>query len=855
MTGVTENLTPLRAQYLRIKQRYPEAIVFFRLGDFYETFDADAELTARELDIVLTGREMGKGIKVPMAGIPYHAVDNYLARLIGRGHKVAICEQTARPGDTKGLMDREVVRLVTPGTVIEPGLLDLKTNNYLVAIAPGEVQFGLSYIDISTGQFAATQLPADRLEREIERLAPAEIILPKGSGFRPSYRAPVSELDSHRFELASAAELLKEHFGVATLEGYGVGRWPLAIAAAGAIVTYLRETHKEACAALSHLSAYSVSEYMALDENTVNNLEIFKNATTGSVAGSLLGVLDVTKTPMGARLLRRWLGQPLLDLNKITGRHDIVEALVANKDSREEICRWLKQVSDIERLVNRIRNFTALPREVIALKRSLEAVPELTRALRGDQLTGLKSELRELPNLIGLIENAIEQEPASTVGEGGVIRTGFSSELDKVKDLAINAKSYIAKLETEERAKTGIKNLKVGYNQVFGYYLEASQANLAQVPDRFVRKQTLANAERYITPELKEYEAQILNSKDRLAELETGLYRQVLGQISQSADSLLILADAIARLDVFTAFAAVAAANSYVKPGIKDGGLLNITAGRHPFVELSVGPGNFINNDLLLDHETCQVIILTGPNMAGKSTYLKQAAIIVLMAQVGSFVPASKAEISVCDRIFTRIGAREDLASGQSTFMVEMVETATILSNATPGSLLILDEIGRGTSTYDGLAIARAVVEYIHDRVGALTLFATHYHELIDLSEKLARVRNFNVAVTEDKGDVVFLHRIQPGGVDRSYGIHVAKLAGLPKAVINRANRILLELETARINPAAQKTGRVEEAPQLSFFHKPPRVVDEIKKLDPDSMTPREALDHLYEIKRLANEN
>ena len=854
MTAVTENLTPLRAQYLHIKQRYPDAIVFFRLGDFYETFDSDAELTARELEIVLTGREMGKGVKVPMAGIPYHAVDNYLARLISRGHKVAICEQTTRPGDTKGLMDREVVRLVTPGTVIEPGLLDIKTNNYLVAVAHGDDQVGLAYIDISTGQFAATQFAADRLESEIERLAPAEIIVPKGTGYQPSYPVPVSELDSYSFDIGGAADVLKEHFGVATIEGYGVGRWPLAAAAAGSIVSYLRQTNKDAAAGLSHLSAYSVNEYMALDENTVTNLEIFKNATTGAVTGSLLGVLDATKTPMGARLLRRWLGQPLLEAKKIIERHEIVEALLTNNASREEISRWLKPVADLERLTNRIRNFTALPRELIALKRSLEAVPELTRALRGENLSGLKNELKEFPDIIALVECSIEPEPSSSVGEGGVIRSGFSNDLDQIKDLAINAKSFIARLESEERSKTGIKNLKVGYNQVFGYYFEVSQANLAQVPDRFIRKQTLANAERYVTPELKDYEAQILSSKERLEEIEATLYRQVLGQIGHSSDSLLSLADAIARLDVFAAFASVATANSYTKPEIKDIGPLNITAGRHPVVELCVGPGNFICNDLLLDSMASQVIILTGPNMAGKSTYLKQTAIIVLMAQVGSFVPAAKAEIGICDRIFTRIGAREDLATGQSTFMVEMVETATILSGASPRSLLILDEIGRGTSTYDGLAIARAVVEYIHDRVGSRTLFATHYHELVDLVEKLPRVRNFNVAVTEDKGNVIFLHRIQPGGVDRSYGIHVAKLAGLPKAVINRANRILLELETAKVKPSSEKVGSVEEAPQLSFFSQPPKIIEEIKKLDPDSMTPREALDRLYEIKRLANE-
>ncbi len=851
---MTENLTPLRAQYLRIKKRYPEAIVFFRLGDFYETFDADAELASRELEITLTAREMGKGLKVPMAGIPYHAVDNYLARLIGRGHKVAICEQTARPGETKGLMDREVVRLVTPGTVIEPGLLDGKANNYLAAVAPGEGLCGLAYIDITTGEFAATQLPADRLESELLRLRPAEVILPRDSSFRPAFKAPVSEVEAYRFEPATAAEALKEAFSVATLDGYGVGRQPLAVAASGAIVAYLRETHKDALASLSHLSAYSVSEYMALDESTVANLEIFRNATTGGVAGSLLGVLDATHTPMGARLLRRWLGSPLLDVDRIEARQQAVEALFCNHIARGELERWLKPVADLERLTGRIRNFSALPRELIALHRSLEAVPEIARALSGEALAGLRVDLKERPDLVALIENAIEAEPASTVGEGGVIRAGFSAELDQLKDLATNAKSYIAKLEAEERGKTGIKNLKVGYNHVFGYYIEVSQGSIAQAPERFIRKQTLANAERFITPELKEYESLILSSKERLAELEAGIYRRVLGQIGESAEALLALADVIARLDVLAALAGVAADNGYSKPDTNNGGMIRITRGRHPVVEASLGHGCFIANDLELNRDSSQIIILTGPNMAGKSTYLKQAAIVVLMAQIGSFVPADTAEIGLCDRIFTRIGAHEDLASGKSTFMVEMVETATILSNATSKSLLILDEIGRGTSTYDGLAIARAVVEHIHDKVGARTLFATHYHELIDMAERRPRVRNFNVAVAEDKGEVVFLHRILPGGVDRSYGIHVAKLAGLPKPVIKRAGEVLLELETIKGQGSASKSKKIDPSPQMAFFQPPPQVVEELRKLDLDSMTPRQALERLYELKREATE-
>ncbi|AKG53801.1 DNA mismatch repair protein MutS [Dehalogenimonas sp. WBC-2] len=841
------SLTPLRAQYLNVKKLYPDAIVFFRLGDFYETFDTDAELTARELEIVLTGREMGKGVKVPMAGIPYHAVDNYLARLINRGYKVAICEQTSRTGDAKGLMEREVVRLVTPGTVIEPGLLDGKRNNYLVALAPGVDDVGIAFIDITTGEFAAAQITAARLEAELHRLHPAEVILPENSGYYPKFKAPVTRLDSRDFDLDFATDILKETFGVSTLEGYGVANLALATAAAGAIIAYLKETHKEVINNISHLSAYSVSDYMALEESTVTNLEVFQNATTRAVTGSLLGILDVTRTPMGARLLRRWLGQPLLNLEAITERQNAVEWLFQNHQVRSEIERWLKSFPDLERLANRVRSFTALPREIIALKRSLEAVPELKRALNNAAVIKLKNDLKEQPNIIALIESAIEYEPSGLVGEGGVIRAGFSAQLDELRSLASGAKSHIARLESQERASTGIKNLKVGYNQVFGYYLEVSAANLTQTPERFIRKQTLANAERYITPELKEYEAQILTSRERLSEMETALYRRVLGQVGESADALLLLADAVARLDTLNSFASVANANRYVKPSINDGIGTHIIQGRHPVVEANLPLGQFIANDTILSPSAGQLIILTGPNMAGKSTYLKQTAIITLMAQTGSFVPAASAEIGLCDRIFTRIGAHEDLAAGKSTFMVEMVETANILTNATSKSLLILDEIGRGTSTYDGLAIARAVVEYIHDHLNARTLFATHYHELVNMADSLSGVRNCNVAVSEDKGEVVFLHKIVPGGVDKSYGIHVAKLAGLPKPVIKRASEVLLELESVKDKTAAKKPA---PTPQLSLFQPPPpQVVSELLKLDIDSLTPRQALEMLYQLK------
>jgi DNA mismatch repair protein MutS len=845
-------VTPLRSQYLSIKRRYPEAIVFFRLGDFYETFDTDAETTARELEIVLTAREMGKGVKVPMAGIPYHAVDNYLARLIARGHKVAICEQTTRPGDQKGLVEREVVRMVTPGTVIEPNLLDGRRNNYLAAMTADDETAGLAYVDISTGEFAATELPRARLSAELERLQPAEILLPENGSFQPDGGIPASRLPDREFEPEPAAELLKNELGVATLEGFGLDSLPLATGSAGAVVAYLKQTHKEVISSLGHPSVYRTAEFMALDDSTVTNLEIFRNATTGETAGSLLGVLDVTVTTMGARLLRRWLGQPLLEAETIRKRQDSVAWLYHRHAERADIRHLLKGFADLERVINRVRAFTAQPREIIALKRSLALLPKLVRALGDDPATAdIRHGLKDLSVVVSLIETALENEPTGNVGEGGIIRRGFSAELDELRDLAAGAKSHIARLEAEERSATGIKSLKAGYNQVFGYYLEVSSANLSQVPERFIRKQTLANAERYITPELKEYEARILSSRERLEATESDIYRRVLGQIAESAEAILTAAGAVARLDALAALAAVATEHDYVKPEIGEGIDTDIEGGRHPVVEAGLPPGRFIANDTRLTGSDDRLVILTGPNMAGKSTYLKQTALITLMAQTGSFVPAGRAVIGITDRIFTRIGAHEDLAGGKSTFMVEMVETANILANATDRSLLILDEIGRGTSTYDGLAIARAVVEYIHDHIGARTLFATHYHELVGLGDSLEGVRNCNVAVSEDRGEVVFLHRIVPGGVDRSYGIHVAKLAGLPKAVIRRANEVLLELEARKKSPMPPAKS---PAPQLALFA--PTVspaVEALRQLDIDALSPRQALEKLYELKEQAD--
>ncbi|MBM2832735.1 MAG: mutS, partial [Dehalococcoidia bacterium] len=797
-------VTPLRRQYLKVKQKYPEAIVLFRLGDFYETFDEDARIASRELDIVLTGREMGKGQRVPMAGLPYHALDNYLGKLISRGYKVAICEQLTDPDASKGLVERDVIRVVTPGTVIEPGLLQGKVNNYLVGLVVDKGQAGIAHADITTGEFATTQLPADQALFQIERLKPSELLAPEGMDFAVPGELTVTRRDDLWFDLEEARELLLRHFGAATLEAFGCAHLPLAVRAAGAVLRYVADTQKAALGQVTRLSTYSAGDFMTLDGQTQRNLELFQNSRSGTLASSLLSVIDLTKTAMGGRLLRRWLGQPLLSREALERRLDAVQWFYENALARNQVASFLNGVADLERLVNRVKGGMALPREVVALRRALEVAPEVKSAMGGSeqgQDTGpvawLNSELKPCEDIVFLIAQAIREEPASNLDEGGVIRDGFSEELDALRQSSRNARQFLADLERDERERTGIKSLKVGYNRVFGYYIEVSKPNLAQVPPHYIRKQTLVGAERFYTPELKEYESQVLNAEERIVELEAGLFRQVCQQIGAQAERLLATAHALAQVDVFGGLAEAAVRYRYVRPELADDGVLSITGGRHPVVERSLPEGSFVPNDTLLSNEEAQLIILTGPNMAGKSTYLRQVALIVLMAQTGSFVPAESAAVGMIDRIFTRIGAQEDLAAGQSTFMVEMVESANILHNATSRSLIILDEIGRGTSTYDGLSIARAVAEYIHNhpRLGAKTLFATHYHELVELAGYLPRVRNFNVAVTEEEGKVIFLRKVIPGGADRSYGIHVAQLAGLPRSVIRRAEEVLVELE------------------------------------------------------------
>ncbi len=712
--------TPLRRQYLRLKRQYPDAILLFRLGDFYETFDEDARKVAPVLEIALTSREMGKGQRVPLAGIPYHALDHYLGRLVRAGYKVAICEQLSDAAIPQGLMEREVVRVVTPGTLVEPSLLEQKANNYLAAVLVEGDAAGLAYTDITTGEFATAHLSLDELPLELERLAPVEVLAIQGDQppLDASLKATLTPF-ADGFDPELAPQSLLDHFGAASLEPYGCDRLPLAARAAGAIVRYLSETRKEALGLLRGLNTYSTATYMPLDPQTRRNLELFQGGRWGGASHLLLTVLDTTRTPMGGRLLRQWLGQPLRELEPLLRRQEAVACFHQDTLGRQRIRSLLQSVADVERLGSRIASESAAPREIVALRRSLEVVPGLLQELTA--VPGVKGVgwliqgLRPCPEVVGLIAQALADDPGAAPGDGTVIRPGFSQELDEFRLAATDAREYLASLERRERERTGIRSLKVGYNRVFGYYLEVSNTHLSQVPPEYLRRQTLVGGERFITPELKEYEARVLHARERLGELEQALYRQVCRQIGEAAPRIAATAATIAQLDVLSALAEVAVRNGYVRPELNLGETISILEGRHPVVERALPPGSFVPNDTHLSNHDAQLIVLTGPNMSGKSTYLRQVALIVLMAQIGSYVPAREATIGLVDRIFTRVGLQDDLATGQSTFMVEMVETATILHHATPRSLVILDEIGRGTSTYDGLAIARAVAEYLHN--------------------------------------------------------------------------------------------------------------------------------------------
>ena len=856
--------TPARRQYLRLKKQHQDAVMLFRMGDFYETFDDDARTLSRELDIALTSRSAGQGKRIPLAGIPYHALDSYLARLIKKGYKVAICEQVSDPALSKGIVDREVVRVVTPGTVIEDSLLDNKANNYLAAAYSDGDDAGIAYVDITTSEFATSQFPAEYLDVELARLSPAELLVSEADN-PPEVESSVTvtTVEPEMFHREWAKDTLLDHFGVASLEAYGCENLPLAIRTAGAVVEYINRTQKTALSQITALRTYSTMTYMVLDPQTRRNLELFEGGRWGDTRSSLYNVLDRTETPMGGRLLRRWLGQPLLDLAQLRDRQDSVSWFHRSSMRRERILALLESVSDMERLMNKVRGFNSLARDLLALAASLESAPMIKEILAVDedspQVADLTEALRDNTVTIDLIRRSIQDEPPITVGDGKTIKPGFSADLDAVRAATTTAQGYIARLETGERERTGIKSLKVGYNKVFGYYIEVSNANLSLVPEDYIRRQTLVGGERYITPEMKEYESQILNSQDRLNELENSIFRQVCQQVADEAASIISTAQALAQTDVFCSLADVASRSDYCRPKLDEGDTIEIKEGRHPVVEQMLDQGDFVPNDTTMSSSDAQLCLITGPNMAGKSTYIRQVAIITLMAQIGSFVPAESATIGLVDRIFSRVGLQDDLAVGQSTFMVEMVETAAILNHATPRSLIILDEIGRGTSTYDGLAIAKAVAEYIHNhpRLGCKTLFATHYHELTQLAESLPRVRNLNVAVSDENGSIVFLRRIVPGGADRSYGVHVAQLAGLPGSVVNRAWEVLRDLETSDTSERKTRGRRRRSTPspeQLPLLGATPPTLDELLALDVSSLTPLEAINKLYELQKQARD-
>jgi DNA mismatch repair protein MutS len=848
---MAKDLTPVRRQYLELKRQHPDAILFFRLGDFYETFDEDAKIAARELDIVLTSRNVAKGTRVPMAGVPHHAVENYLARLIEKGYHVAICEQVGE-APIKGLFTRQVVRVVTPGTVVEPGLLAGDANNYLAAAVWQGESVGLAFADVSTGEFSATQLdgqdPQNSLKREIGRLMPSEILIPESCELDTGGIGFVTHLPEWQFNEERCIERLERQFDVLTLDGFGLGDKPLATRAAGAILGYLNETQSAALKLLTGIATYSSDEFMTLDPATRRNLELTQTLRHGEERGSLLGALDMTITPMGRRQLRQWINRPLLTLSDIEARLDQVQALHDDGMFRVQARDALAGIGDLERTANRAAALMANPRELGSLRDLLARLPPIRNLLAArteGALGDVAVSLDPCEDVRELLQQALADDLPATLANPGVIRPGYSDELDQVVESSRAARQWIAGLENAERQRTGIKTLKVGYNKVFGYYIEVTKANAGLVPDEYIRKQTLVSAERYITPEMKEAESQVFTAEERIRALEAELFQELCSRVGEQSNRLLRTARALARLDVTAGLAEVAVRKGYARPTVVDEDVLEIREGRHPVVEDHLQGARFVPNDAVFE-EGERVRVITGPNMSGKSTYLRQVALIVLMAQMGSYVPARSAVVGLTDRLFTRIGAQDEIHAGQSTFMVEMVETANILHNATRRSLLILDEIGRGTSTYDGLSIAWAVAEYIHNhpRLRARTLFATHFHELTRLAESLPGVRNYNVAVSEEGGEVVFLHKIVPGGADRSYGIHVAQLAGLPRPVINRAQEILTDLEA--------DSGRAREhdhdaSRQLRFFPETNPLLDSLRELDINSLTPLEAINKLYE--------
>ncbi|MBN1595527.1 DNA mismatch repair protein MutS [candidate division FCPU426 bacterium] len=871
--GTGDAATPMMAQYQQIKSEHPDSLLFYRLGDFYELFGDDAKEASRLLEITLTARSSGEGrtTKIPMCGVPHHAAEGYIQRLLKAGRKVAIVEQMEDPRKARGMVRRELVRIITPGTVLSPESLEAKQNNYLLACMGQELGAGLAAADLSTGEFVITEFEGpqawDECFIEIGRLQPAEILVPED--ISPFIRkrlssdsaAHVTQREGYRFDPDAGRVLLLDLFKVASLDGFGCAGMHLAIGAAAAVVHYLSETQRTALAHIRKITPYSVFSNMRLDDATIRNLELLRNLADGTRKNTLLEVLDHTLTAMGGRKLRQWILRPLLSLESIQQRQDMVAECVESPGLRQKLGEILGVMHDLERLAGRVGAGTSHPRDLAALRDTLTRLPELKKALQ-TQKTGLLFEmaagLPECHEVRQLLHHALADHPPVTIKEGGIIRKGFDRQVDELRVLTTEGKNTIARLQAQEREKTGIQSLKVEYNSVFGYYIEVSKANARLVPEYYQRKQTLVNAERYITPELKEYEQKVLGAEEKLKELEESLFLRIRSQVAEQLQDILLAADMVAGLDAVLSLAAAAVAYGYVRPRVDMGDVIDIRDGRHPVVERLTAE-KFIPNDTRLDKEESKILIITGPNMAGKSTYLRQTALLVIMSQIGGYVPAREARIGVVDRVFTRVGAADNLAGGQSTFMVEMNETANILNNATPRSLVILDEVGRGTSTFDGVSIAWAVAEHLHDRVDAKTMFATHYYELTELALSKALVKNYNIAVREWKEDIIFLRKIVEGSADRSYGIQVARLAGLPLAVIQRAREVLVNLE--RANYTENGSSRLAEhdaggatcrAVQENLFTQrvEAEIYDALRKLSPDQMTPLEALHLINEWKQ-----
>ena len=855
-------MTPMMQQYLKTKEQYKDCILFYRLGDFYEMFFDDALTVSKELELTLTGKNCGLEERAPMCGVPYHAVEGYLNRLVSKGYKVAICEQIEDPKTAKGLVARDVVRIVTPGTNLNTA--DETRNNYLMCIVCLSDRFGLSTADITTGDYVVTEVDSRRkLVDEINKFAPSEIVC--NDAFTMSgvdtgdlrYRMGISvyPLESWYFDDELCKKTLLEHFHVSDLQGLGLKDFGCGTIAAGALLKYLYETQKNSLAHMTRIQPYTIGRYMIIDSSTRRNLELVETLREKQKRGSLLWVLDKTRTAMGARTLRGMVEQPLIDRGEIEKRHEAIAELNESAITREELREYLNPIYDLERLIGRISYQTANPRDLTAFSTSLEMIPHiktLMQDFRSPLLRSLYEELDELSDLQSMVARAIREDPPVSIRDGDIIRDGYHEDVDRYRKAKTEGKGWLAKLEAQEREKTGIKNLKIKYNKVFGYYLEVTNSYKDLVPDTYMRKQTLANAERYITPELKELEDTILGAEDKLTALEYALFCELREAIAGQVLRIQKTAKAIAGIDVFTSLAFVAERNNYVRPKMNEKGLIDIKGGRHPVVEKMIENDMFIPNDTYLDNGSRRISVITGPNMAGKSTYMRQAALIVLMAQVGSFVPAASAKIGIADRIFTRVGASDDLASGQSTFMVEMTEVANILRNATGNSLLILDEIRRGTSTFDGLSIAWAVIEYISNPkvLGAKTLFATHYHELTELEGSLAGVNNYCIAVKEKGDDIVFLRKIVKGGADKSYGIQVAKLAGVPDPVISRAKELVEELSAADISLKPKALPAEPEMEQISLFDtvKDDDIITELREMDLSNMTPIDALNTIYRL-------